>query len=279
MLEIEQGPGRGVEARAEHFFVERVVGGSGHRGSEVHVELELVEVHHAVDVMDVVVEELLGGIDRQDGFERGRMTHGHLDGVEASPGNAEHSHFAGGPGLSGQPGDDLFSVELFLLGIFAVGGRAFARAEASDIDADADVSAGGEPGVDRIVAGGGGVVFAVGEIFEEGGEFLAGLGVAGHVESGGEVDAVGHGDRLLDHADGAQSGRRRFRGRERVERRGNREQSEDRQSYRETRAVVATVSCRASLGWTAEGGRPYARASSPVPARSDTNFATWARKS
>src|SRR5208337_5332377 len=133
MFQIEQGPGSGFEARPEDLFVERVVGGSGHGWGEVHVELELVEVHHAVDVMDVVVEELLGGIDSQDGLERGRMTHGHLDGVEASPGNAEHSHFAGRPGLSGQPRNDLFSVELFLLGILAVGGRAFARPEAADI--------------------------------------------------------------------------------------------------------------------------------------------------
>src|ERR1019366_6203566 len=144
MLEVEQGPGRGVEARAENFLVERVVGGSGHRGSEVHVEFELVEVHHAVDVVDVVVEELFGGIDGQDGFERGRMAHGHLDGIEASPGNTEHSHFAGGPGLSGEPGYDLLAVELFLLGIFTVGGRAFAGAEASDVYSSAYVSTGGK---------------------------------------------------------------------------------------------------------------------------------------
>ncbi len=189
------------------------------------------------------------------------MTHGHLDGVEASPGNAEHSHFAGGPGLSGQPGDDLFSVELFLLGIFAVGGRAFARAEAADIYADADVSAGGEPGVDGIVAGGGGVVFAIGEIFEQGGEFFAGLGFAGHVESGGEADAVGHGDRLLDHADGAQSGRRRFRGGERV--RGSRKLPAERGSpgLLEIRAVVAT----GQLPSFARFGRP--RAAVPTRAR------------
>jgi hypothetical protein len=58
-------------------------------------------VHHAVDVMDVVVEEFFGGIDGKDGFERGRMAHGHLNRVEPAPGDAEHSYFAGGPRLSG----------------------------------------------------------------------------------------------------------------------------------------------------------------------------------
>ncbi len=85
VLEIHQGPGRGFETGSENCFVERVVGGSGHGRGEVHVEFELVEVHHAVDVMDVVVEELFGGIDGQDRFERRRMAHGELDGVEASP--------------------------------------------------------------------------------------------------------------------------------------------------------------------------------------------------
>src|SRR5260370_38917579 len=106
----------------------------------------------------------------------------------------------------------MLAIELFLLGIFAVGRLAFTGAEAADVDADADVSAGGKPGVDRIVARGGSVVFAIGEIFEESGEFLAGLRVAGHVESRGGVDAVGHGNRLLDPGNGGQSGRRRFRG-------------------------------------------------------------------
>ena len=127
----------------------------------------------------------------------------------------------------------MLAVELLLLGIFAVGGRAFTGAEAADIDADTDVSAGGEPGVNGIVAGGGGVVFAIGEILEEGGEFFSRLGVVGHIESGGEADAVRHGNPLLDHADGAQR-RRRFRDRKRAEAGGNRERGEDGESYTRT---------------------------------------------
>jgi hypothetical protein len=98
----------------------------------------------------------------------------------------------------------LLAVELFLLGIFAVSRRAFTGTEAADIDADADVSVGGEPGVDGIVAAGSRVVFAVREIFKEGRKFFAGRGVVGHIQSGREADAVGHGDRLLDHVDGVQ---------------------------------------------------------------------------
>ena len=147
MLEIKQRPGRSVEAWAQNFFVERVIGSAGHAGRHVHVQLELIDVRHAVDVVHVVVKKFGGGVHRDDGLEFGRVPHGHLQGVEAAPGDAHHSHVAVGPGLVRQPGNDLQAVELLLLGILAIGGNALAAAEAADVDAGADVSAAGEVGV------------------------------------------------------------------------------------------------------------------------------------
>jgi hypothetical protein len=54
------------------------------------------------------------------------------------------------------------------------------------------------------------------------------------------------------------SGGRRFRGRERVEARGNRQQDEDGSHDHEPKFAGAANNCRASLGWTAEGDCPYA---------------------
>src|SRR5208283_3532497 len=122
-------------------------------------------------------------------------------GIEPAPGDSEHSNFAVRPGLTGEPGDDLFAVELLLLRVFAVGGRAFARAKAADVYARADVSAGCEIAMDRIVAGRGGVVFTIGKVFQQGGEFFARLGVVRHIERSRKPDAVRHGNPFLDHAD------------------------------------------------------------------------------
>ena len=70
-------------------------------------------------------------------------------------------------------------------------------AEAPDINADADVSSAGEIRMNRIIAGGGGVVLAIGKVFEQGREFLFALGSVRHVESRGEANTVGHRDPLL----------------------------------------------------------------------------------
>ena len=77
----------------------------------------------------------------------GAMPHGHLQRVEAAPGDAHHAYVAVRPRLVRQPGNDLLAVELLLLRVFAVGGNAFAGAEAADIHAGAHVSAAHKVGV------------------------------------------------------------------------------------------------------------------------------------
>jgi hypothetical protein len=107
----------------------------------------------------------------------------------------------------GKPGDDLQAVELLLLGVFAVGGKAFASAQAADIDAGAHVSAAHEVGVKSVVKLGGAVVFSIGVILEHDGEFLAGFAAIGHVQRDRQANTVLHRDPCALHAD-VVSGRR-----------------------------------------------------------------------
>ena len=68
MMKIEQKPGSGVEPRRERFLVGRKIRGARDADLHVHAELEFVEVHEAVDVMDIVVEKILSGAHCDDCF-------------------------------------------------------------------------------------------------------------------------------------------------------------------------------------------------------------------
>ena len=167
VFEIKQRPGRSVEARAQNFFVERVIGSAGHAGRHVHVQLELIDVRHAVHVVHIVVKEFGGSGHRNDGLKFRCVPHGHLQRIESAPGDAHHANVSVRPRLMRQPGDDLQAVELLLLRVFAAGGNAFAGAEAADIDAGAHVSAAHEVGVQFVVPLGGAVVLAIRVILED----------------------------------------------------------------------------------------------------------------
>ena len=111
-----------------------------------------------------------------------------------------------------QPGDHLLAVDLLLLGIFALGWNAFACAESANIDAHAHVSTPREIRVLGIVARGRAVIFAIRQIFEQGGELLAGLRAVGHVESCRQANAILHRNPRLLHAHSVGRRRRRFAG-------------------------------------------------------------------
>ena len=74
-----------VEARPEHVLVEGELGRRGEGRLQIHELLVLVDVQHPVDVVDVVVEEVVAGVDGHDRLERRRPTHRHVDRVEPSP--------------------------------------------------------------------------------------------------------------------------------------------------------------------------------------------------
>src|SRR6516164_3062648 len=158
MLKIEERPRGRVETWAEDSLVECVVGSAGDAGGEIHVEFELVDVQKAIYVVDIVMEKFGRRCGRYDGFELGWVAHRHLKCIEAAPRDTEHADVAIRPWLDSEPVNDLFGVELFLLGVLAIGGDALARAESTDVDPRADIATMGEISVLGVVSGGGAVI-------------------------------------------------------------------------------------------------------------------------
>ena len=105
-------------------------------------------MHHAVDVVHVVLVQVVGSLDGDDRFQRGRIAHRHVDGVERAPGDAEHADVAVRPGLGRKPGDDRLAILLLLVGVFVGDQLARALAGAADIDARDDIAALNEIGID-----------------------------------------------------------------------------------------------------------------------------------
>ncbi len=174
------------------LFVRRKIRRLGHLKFLIHAEFVFVGVHDAVDVVDVVVKEILGGGYGDDGFQCGRTARGHLQRVEATPGNARHSDISIGPGLAREPRDHFCAIALFNARIFAIGRSAFARPGAANIHARADVSAQYIVGMKLVIPRLLPIIFAVRNVFENRGKFLLGLCAVGKIESYREPYAVGH---------------------------------------------------------------------------------------
>src|SRR5262249_14980948 len=105
----------------------------------------------------------------------------HLDRVKSAPRDPKHSYIPVGPRLMGEPCDYLLSVALLLFGILAVSRSAFTVAKTADVDTRADISSTREVCVFRIVAGGHGIIFSVGQVVEQGGKLFARLCAVRHV--------------------------------------------------------------------------------------------------
>ena len=158
-------------------------------------------MRHAVHVVHIVVKEFGGGGHRNDGLEFRRVPHGHLQRIEAAPGDAHHANVSVRPRLMRQPGDDLQAVELLLLRVLAAGGNAFAGAEAADIDAGTHVSAAHKVGIQFVVTLGGAVILPIRVILEDCREFLAGFAAIGHVQRDRQANSILHRNPCVLHAD------------------------------------------------------------------------------
>jgi hypothetical protein len=157
-------------------------------------QLVLVKVHEPVDVVDVVVEQVVGRVDGDDGSQRGRTERPDLDGVEASPGDAPHAHVSARPRLCAEPGDHLQRVGLLLLGVLPLREPPLALTRSPDVHPGPHEAPGHQVAVQAVVPLQEAVVLAIGQVLEDGGEPLAGRCAVREVQSGGEADAVPHGD-------------------------------------------------------------------------------------
>ena len=104
---VIQRPGRIIKAANECLLIDGEIGRAAQGLIEVHGDLELVDVHHAVDVVHVFFKEIFGGADRYNRLQGRRVSHRQLQGIESAPGNAEHPDVAIRPRLPCQPSDDL----------------------------------------------------------------------------------------------------------------------------------------------------------------------------
>jgi hypothetical protein len=87
---------------------------------------------------------------------------------------------------------------LLLIGVFAVGRISFAGAGAADVHARGDVTAAHKVRMQFPIALEAPIVFAVGQVFEDGRKFFVGLGALGHIEVDGQLYPVFHRDPGLD---------------------------------------------------------------------------------
>nr|WP_263433867.1 hypothetical protein [Chromohalobacter salexigens] len=130
-----------------------------------------------------------GGTDGDDRAERRRLARGHLQRIEAAPGNAQHADAAAAPGLLGEPGDRGDDVVL-LAGQVFVFQHAVRVTAAAQIDAQRGVAVAGEVGMHALVVGTGGIPLAVGNALDDRGDGM-GLGVGRPPHSCRESAAVG----------------------------------------------------------------------------------------
>ncbi len=93
-----------------------------------------------------------------------------------------------------EPCDDLLTVLLLLLGVFAFGRSAFTSPESTDVNPNAHVTAASEVGVLGIILRGSAVKLAIRKIFEQGGKFIARLSSLRHIQGCGQPDPVLHWD-------------------------------------------------------------------------------------
>src|SRR5579883_70462 len=160
---------------------------SGHRQA---IGAHVVEhLHGAAFVVAVVGVAIVGEVHGADGLERRRPVHGHLQGVEAAIGRAEHAHVAVAPGLLGHPGDGCHAIELLLRAVF-VQRRALRVAAAAHVEARRR-----DPALGKVVMDGEispiAIALAVGIIVEHDGEPARRIGPE---EIGGQRNPVGHRD-------------------------------------------------------------------------------------
>src|SRR5699024_9905996 len=139
-------------------------------------------------VVDVVGVAVVGGADGDDGGEFRWLQCGKLQTVESAPRLADDTDFAVAPVLRRDPLKYLQSVVEFCRRVL-IGHDTGRITTAAQIDTDAGVTGAGELGVDRVIATGGHVVLAVGNVLKNSGNSII-TEIFGQPDSSREFDPI-----------------------------------------------------------------------------------------
>ena len=146
-------------------------------------------------VVDVVFVAVIGGAQRHDGGQGRRAQGRDLQGVESTPRNAEHAHFAAAPRLRRQPLDDLHRIVEFLGRVLVVH-QAIAVAVATDVHPHTGIAVARQIRVCQRIAHHRAVAFAVGQVLQQSGH-RARCRVFGQPHPHGQARAVRQGHELV----------------------------------------------------------------------------------
>src|ERR1700691_203298 len=233
MPQVKQRPRWRLESWTQHFFVERIVRRAGPSLRHIHVQFEFVDMRNAVHVVHIIVKQLRRRICRENCLQPRRVPHGHLQGCETSPRDAEHAHISVRPLLVCPPRDHLLSIHLLLLGIFPLRRRAFTRAKPANVHPHAHIPTPRKISMLRVIASRRAIIFAIRQIFQQGWELLSVLCPVRHVKRCRQPNPIFHWNPRLLHANAVAGWGRRLagesarRGREKESKRSEKENPND----------------------------------------------------
>ena len=164
---------------------------SEHGRGPAHVFVQ----QRAALVVNVVLVAVIRGAQRHNGGQGRRAQSRDLQGVESTPRNAEHAHFAAAPRLRGQPRDDLERIVEFLGRVLVVH-QTIAVAVATDVYAHTGVAVARQIRVGERIPHHRAVALAVGQILQQGRHRAIGR-VDGQPQAHGQTRTVRQGHELV----------------------------------------------------------------------------------
>ncbi len=82
---VDEKPGFCVEAIAKIGLIDDVIRWCGQNIGDILTELVGIDMHHAIDKMNIITKQVVGTHDSNNSFQRRRIAHRHLDRVKCSP--------------------------------------------------------------------------------------------------------------------------------------------------------------------------------------------------
>ncbi len=185
-----------LPVRPHHLRIRR----PGHHRLEPHAPLQVGVADRPADIVRVIGISIVRTAQRHDRLERRGPQGRDLQGVDPAPGDAAHPHGAGAPGLSGDPGDDLYPVRQ-LRPIVLVDHHPFGIPRPAHIDPHIGDAVAGQLLAPGAVMGPVAVALAIGDVFQHRGNRRV-LGALRQEQPRRQPHPVRHGDPdMLGHRD------------------------------------------------------------------------------